>query len=454
MTFSLCRLSCINQWINGSLYPPHPLFLKRPQAIPQPPPPDTDPDAPSGGDQENDLRYARADVGIQHAAAARDAFISELNKGPLRMSLLKAALHIAAEDDGLATNSTVALPVDAFVHRVEQMVEELARLRLPDAGLTPSTSTPAEVEAVVNAYLFEEKRIKVKQGRSGIPQNTLVDSPGVWERPQYAYVHSTLTNKMGSPASLAILMAHIWSRLLEMGCVSTPVRIDCRYFHQSPRFEPLTNLTVDSLRIKGTDQLANTCTTDALIEILRILKRSYFPYRWNTSFDSTTEFSGGGFLDAASRLLTTTEMALDAMARAAEYRLQRGIFTSTGAGDLRRCVAAAERLVLICGDERPFERRDLGVLYMHLGFFDRAQAELKAYRASDHFAYMQSRQEQKATDDLLAKLPYLIEAALESEQVGYGSGFGAEGSRAPLSLERPDSVLFHAHHRGKLSIHW
>lgn len=35
----------------------------------------------------------------------------------------------------------------------------------------------------------------------------------------------------------------------------------------------------------------------------------------------------------------------------------------------RRAVAACERLVLLCGDGCPWERRDLAVLYMHLGQF-------------------------------------------------------------------------------------
>lgn len=35
----------------------------------------------------------------------------------------------------------------------------------------------------------------------------------------------------------------------------------------------------------------------------------------------------------------------------------------------RRAVAACERLVLLCGEACPWERRDLAVLYMHLGQF-------------------------------------------------------------------------------------
>ena len=35
----------------------------------------------------------------------------------------------------------------------------------------------------------------------------------------------------------------------------------------------------------------------------------------------------------------------------------------------RRALAACERLVLLCGAQAPLERRDLAVLYMHVGRF-------------------------------------------------------------------------------------
>ena len=38
---------------------------------------------------------------------------------------------------------------------------------------------------------------------------------------------------------------------------------------------------------------------------------------------------------------------LQAISRVAEHRLERGIFTSTGGGDLRRALAAAERLAIL-----------------------------------------------------------------------------------------------------------
>lgn len=45
-----------------------------------------------------------------------------------------------------------------------------------------------------------------------------------------------------------------------------------------------------------------------------------------------------------------------AISATAAHRLQRGIWTSPGAGDLRRCIGACERLVMMVGDEQPRER--------------------------------------------------------------------------------------------------
>lgn len=52
------------------------------------------------------------------------------------------------------------------------------------------------------------------------------------------------------------------------------------------------------------------------------------------------------------------------------------------AGDLRRALAAAERLCILLGDEGPLERRDVAVLYLHACNFPAASAHLAAYTAT------------------------------------------------------------------------
>ena len=93
------------------------------------------------------------------------------------------------------------------------------------------------------------------------------------------------------------------------------------------------------------------------------------------------------------------------MARAAEHRLRRGIWTSPGAGDIRRATSACERLVLLAdaaatsaeqrsaaasqpcagAEVAPWERRDLAVLYALRGDLVPAKVELEAYCTSAHF---------------------------------------------------------------------
>jgi hypothetical protein len=52
-------------------------------------------------------------------------------------------------------------------------------------------------------------------------------------------------------------------------------------------------------------------------------------------------------------------------------------------GDLRRALAAAERLCILLGDRGPLERRDVAVLYLHAGDIVAAKVHLDAYSASE-----------------------------------------------------------------------
>jgi hypothetical protein len=87
----------------------------------------------------------------------------------------------------------------------------------------------------------------------------------------------------------------------------------------------------------------------------------------------------GGFTSAARAFLQGGEdPELEAIARTARHRLERGIWTSPGAGDIRRAIAACERLVLL-RPERPEYRRDLAVLLCHIGKLVEAKVELQEY---------------------------------------------------------------------------
>jgi len=322
-------------------------------------------------------------MSAQHTFESRRRFAECVQRGEAGVNLAEAVLHIAAEDDAIVSHSAVAFPVDAYLGRVERMVDELARLRL--AHLPPGEAEPAEVLAAVDAYLYTEKRLGLGgPGKSAIPAAARVAHPGVWEEPRRAYLNELLTRRVGTPACLAILYAEVMQRLLQKGAVDFAVRMECPSFNELPRAVVLPGLTRASLA-RPDGSLTNTCTMDALYEVLIHLKRSYWPYGWDSTYtEGGASFASYGGFDAAARVavegMQSAEM--EAISRTAAHRLSRGIWTSPGAGDLRRARAAAERICMLVGDQRPAERRDAAVLLIHSGEFAQGRAELDAYLAS------------------------------------------------------------------------
>ena len=66
------------------------------------------------------------------------------------------------------------------------------------------------------------------------------------------------------------------------------------------------------------------CPIDVLLDLLRHLKRAYWPCQWDASLDSPLKGglgTDGGFKSAAERYLQgEADPAVDALARYAEYR--------------------------------------------------------------------------------------------------------------------------------------
>jgi hypothetical protein len=60
--------------------------------------------------------------------------------------------------------------------------------------------------------------------------------------------------------------------------------------------------------------------------------------------------------------------AMRAISVVANHRLERGIWTSPGAGDLRRSIAAAEKLVLLVGSSAGVETRAARGLLLVVSF--------------------------------------------------------------------------------------
>lgn len=81
--------------------------------------------------------------------------------------------------------------------------------------------------------------------------------------------------------------------------------VTCRDFNSLPAAQPLPNLTLKQLLLRpaqpgdaSSSQLLNTCSSEALVEMLRHLKRAYWPWPWDTNidcFDRGGVGSTGGF---------------------------------------------------------------------------------------------------------------------------------------------------------------
>eukprot|EP00884_Botryococcus_braunii_P013259 jgi/Botrbrau1/21934/Bobra.0249s0057.1 len=385
---------------------------------------------------EDDIRYRRIDMSETHAYEARMAFLENISAGEASVDLAMAALQIATEDDALVSHSSVKLPVEAFSRRIDSIVRDLVRL------LDETDGSPAAALNVVEQRVFRTEGFAAMPfGRSNLPAGVRVDNPGVYENSRYAYLHEVLIRKKGLPCTLAILYNAVCQRLLRLGALPCAMRIDCSNLDAMPWAEPLVGLTPE-VATTGSGAVLNTCSSQALVEMLRYLKRCFWPFPWETPAAGPGSLHGdlgaGGFLGAAQVALEGADSAdLQAISRVAKYRLERGIWTSPGGGDIRRAKAAAERLVLLCGSTEPLERRDLGVLLFHVGDLPGAYAELRCF-AQTAAARAAPREHRRALEKLLQKLVEADAAAEKAEPLSLEAAL-----RTPppvVSLERRISL--------------
>ena len=370
--------------------------------------------------EENNVYYRRVDFSVEHSIAARRAFLSAI-ASPSTINLSEAALQIAAEDDALVSHSAVPLPVDSFRRRLEKLANEIERIVLPPLLLQQQTQKSQIVDAILS-YFYTQQKFKVPVfGRSVLLNNAvIVTHPGVWEKPNKAYITDALITKQAVPAVLAIILSDILRRLLVSGSIDFWARVDYGYSleHSPTSVTIVPGITREmAVVVVGDDKdagntvtttLSNT-TTDALAESLCYLARSYWPFPWeerNCNGNATVGV-GGGFRGAALEFLDggAASAEAEAIARTAKHRLERGIWTSPGAGDVRRAIAAMERLVILLdsisrgsgppttatstrtnNDMYRTARRDLAVLYCHVGRLEEAYVEMKAYVQSRSFS--------------------------------------------------------------------
>eukprot|EP00850_Spirogloea_muscicola_P003488 SM000014S00276 [mRNA] locus=s14:405313:407619:+ [translate_table: standard] len=325
------------------------------------------------------------------------------------------------------------------------MARELAEHALPPPG---APRTPAAVFAAMDHYLYVYQGFKRSSPLAqSDARNYYLDGVSNTAAQQLdlavAGLHDAalvLTRRVGTSVMLALIYSELASRLLKAGAIDFAVDLELPLDVTGLPRARVAAIGVpggaeaaavaadhDSLLGAGPSPTLVFTPTLLLCEVLRGLKELYWPWRY-----SRTTSGGTGFLEAAeactcgeamglmgpatgpSTSSCTTSPAEIAAARSAGHRLQRGIWTSIGFGDMRRAVAATERLVIMGTDER--EGRDLGVLLFHCGLYQPAHAYLKAYAdsqaAKTPTAMMRSNalhtREMESLERLLSRLQLLL----------------------------------------------
>ncbi|KAK2974137.1 hypothetical protein RJ640_025486, partial [Escallonia rubra] len=325
----------------------------------------------------NDLKFVLHDAldsagtNTTHARAARDGFCSQIkNLSDLEreisisinkeVDLGKTALFIAAEDDSLISHSSVPLPVDAFIDRLDSLSMGYCSQYSSSLG-----SSPEAFLECLNRYLYVNKGFRRNSARNQLEQRAL-------------YLHSVrsavLTHRSGSASMLSLVYSEILKMLRLWGLLNFDVEV---FFPHDSHSSPRGYLKQKS---KEADQPHIMTSQSLLVKILRDLKDAFWPFQ----LDHTRSL----FLRAAEaancsdRSNNVKESAFElASVKAAQHRLERGVWTSVRFGDMRRALSACERLIILETDLN--ELRDYGALLYHCGLYEESLQYLKIYQDAE-----------------------------------------------------------------------
>ncbi|KAL8492963.1 hypothetical protein ACS0TY_024243 [Phlomoides rotata] len=334
-----------------------------------------------------------------HARAARFGFCSQIeklsdveretsisiNRG---VDLARAALHIAAEDDSLISHSSVPLPVDDFIERLDSL-----SMGYCSHYSSLYRSSPENFLECLERFLYVDKGFRRTNPRNHVEHRAL-------------YLNSVLTHRAGSVSMLSLIYSEILKMLRMWGLLNFDVEI---FFPHDPYSSPRGYLKQKS---KESDHSHVMTSQSLLVEVLNDLKNAFWPFQ--------RDHARSPFLRAAEAaqcftgFIKPNESALElASAKAARHRLQRGVWTSVHFGDMRRALSACERLILLKSD--PKELRDYAVLLYHCGFYEESLQYLKLYQATKQGTSSINDLEEDAVEKLIVRLNLI------SMEVGWSS---------------------------------
>ncbi|KAK7401352.1 hypothetical protein VNO78_12767 [Psophocarpus tetragonolobus] len=338
-------------------------------------------------------------IDTTHAREAREQFCSQIGRFTdieketsicinRCVDLGRTALYIAAEDDSLVSHSSVPLPVDDFITRLDDLSMDYCPHYSPEYD-----SSPEKFLESIERFLYVHKGFKRAKA------NLL--------EPQALYLHSVLTHRSGSAAMLSL----IYSEILKM------LRLWSLLYFDAEIFFPHDALTLPTgyhkQKSKQSDQPHIMTSGNLLVEILNDLKHAFWPFQ----HDQTKSL----FLRAATaaNCVDRTNFVAEsgsqiASAKAAQHRLDRGVWTSVRFGDMRRSLSACERLILLKNDANEF--RDYSMLLYHCGFYEQSLEYLKKYQElkksstqeTTSSSHILGSLEEDAVDNLMTRLNLLL----------------------------------------------
>ncbi|KAI5006699.1 hypothetical protein ZWY2020_033942 [Hordeum vulgare] len=300
-----------------------------------------------------------AGVVTDHARAAREGFATQIGRltrlnaeTSIAISrgadLARAALCIAAEDDSLVSHSSVPLPVDAFIARLDDLSTGFLA-----AGFLPPSGAPPEVFLDhLDRYLYVHKGFR----RTNVASDA-----------RAMYLHSTLTCRSGSALMLSLIYSEMLKTLRLYGLLDFDEEISFPHdLNGLPR-------GYDKRKSKFCDEPNILTAKSLLVEILQTLKGMFWPFQSNRSSSLflnavAANHHGPGNVGGSQARSHGNISAIEmAAAKSAQHRLMRGVWTNVRFGDMRRALAACERLILL--NHNPCELRDYAALLYHCGYY-------------------------------------------------------------------------------------
>ncbi|KAG2596778.1 uncharacterized protein LOC120706504 isoform X2 [Panicum virgatum] len=313
-----------------------------------------------------------AGVATAHARSAREGFAAQVGR-LTRVSagtsiaisrgadLARAALCVAAEDDSLVSHSSVPLPVDAFITRLDYLSTGFCA-----GGNFPPARAPPEVFFdYLERYLYVHKGFRRANGVSDV---------------RAMYLHSVLTCRSGSALMLALIYSEILKTVRIYGLLDFDAEI---FFPTDPNGLPRG---YDKQKSKLGDEPHIITSKSLLVGILKTLKATFWPFQSNQSSSlflnavAANHYGPGTLGDNQTRSHGNISAIEMAAAKAAQHRLMRGVWTNVRFGDMRRALAACERLILLQHD--PHELRDYAALLYHCGYYEECLQYLSSYQTA------------------------------------------------------------------------